>query len=127
MNDSANRGLITLMIIIGISIVILLIVPRNRTGREYSYTDANSYSASVSDAYQSRYNTSTRYNYMPSITIKRRVPRTATTQDYSYTTYSNPSEHYYEYTQPTYTNYYPDGCDASTTYSRTTGMYCNSY
>lgn len=127
-----NRGLITVMIIIGILIVILLIVPRT-TMHNTAYRDtAVSNSDFVVDS-----RTITTYHTIPRddyYTIHRTIPRRMTTHSYPADTtdttysYTNTEPSYDDATQqPYYQNqgsYFPNGCTNYSAYSVTTGFPC---
>jgi hypothetical protein len=124
MADSTTKALVTVMIIIGIIILILFVTNPRRGISMYSYNRA--LSANVYDAYPDTFNaTGVASSQNAFYSIHRYVPPRpvyvqtyATPRTYSY--YSNTS---YEYQQPSY-RVYPEGCDATTVYSATTGQSC---
>lgn len=125
MSDSTNKTLLTIAIIIGIIILIVWALPRTvRTGYSY-YTPL---SASVTPVNRVPVRT---YPYSDSnydYEVIRYVPHTtrtirttpSTTRSYSYTTTPTYSYEYY----PEDDTYYPEGCNATTRYSATTGDRC---
>ncbi len=114
--QQSNRGLITLMIIIGIVIIILLARPI-AAGR-YSYNSNFLTASTVPIGYNNPNIVYTNTPSFPTVEIQKSYGHPITVyQDYPQTTYQ------YTTSYPT-TNYYPEGCTAYTTYSATTGWPC---
>ncbi|MBP6904535.1 MAG: hypothetical protein KBB91_00575 [Candidatus Pacebacteria bacterium] len=132
MENSTNKTLITIMIVIGIIIIILLLGRGYiATPMTYSYRSGNFLTASTIPldgyTYQNADNRPGHYT----ITKRYTEPSLIITapKSYSYTSYTTtPSYQYdYSYSQTTYPGetIFPDGCTLTSPYSLTTGEPCS--
>lgn len=118
-----TKALITVMVIV--AIVAVIAYATSPSVRFASYGYRSGYAASAYDTYPV-YNSSGGTDTSNTVySIHRSIPSPHTS-----TVYTTPSYYYGYGNDGIYSqsySTYPDGCDATTLYSATTGMPCNSY